>query len=95
MTRTTSKELIAWRNRVLDTPKHLREFEEECGLRGISDKIRMAENWERQQAEAVRKIELRSATFQALMAVAGSGPYSAGRKNLINAVGDLYLYLSA
>ncbi len=93
---TSSKQLIEWRDRILATPKHLREFEEECGLRSIEQKIKSALYAEREQARVVRRIQLSGACFKAVVATADyhHEQPSEGRKLLLKAVGDLYFELS-
>lgn len=87
MANQTSKQMIAWRDRILRTPKHLREFEEECALRSIEQKIRMAEADERRAAAKCEAIERQTAAFHAIIACANS-------LRLLPAVSDLYLHLS-
>lgn len=88
-----SKQLIEWRDRILNTPKHLREFEEECGLRSINRKISYALAQERAQAEAVEKIRLKDAAFHALIATAEYAKGVESRRALLVAVSQLYSYL--
>ena len=97
MTNNTSRsaQLIAWRDRVLRTPKHLREFEEECGLRSVNEKINQALAEERRAEMAVQKIRLSTNAFHALIATAEYAKGVESRRSLLVAVSDLYTLLSA
>lgn len=93
---TSSKEIQAVLNRILATPKHLREFEETCALRTLPRQLNQALAAERAAAETVARIKLTTAAFNVLCATAEYAKLDvANRTSLLAAVSDLYLMLNA
>ncbi len=91
----TAAQLTAEMNRIISTPKHLQEFEEQCYLRSLPRLIAQAQASERHAAEVAAKSQLSQAALDALLATADYAKEAPEtRKSLLTAVSHLYLELS-
>lgn len=88
-----SAELIAYRDRMLSKPRHLWEFEQECSMRSINERIDAALRYDAYANALIAETALRSRMLDALLAVGDFRQTRGtdGSHKLLSAVAEMYL----